>query len=65
MAMQKFMDVAIGTTFRHEGNDYRKIPEERISCCSAINAQGINNNQQRIQVLPLVEVEVLGDTTQA
>lgn len=63
MAMQKFMDVAIGATFRHEGNDYRKIPEERISCCSAINAQGLHNDQQRIQVLPLVEVEVLGDNT--
>lgn len=63
MAMQKFMDVAIGATFRHEGNEYRKIPEERISCCSAINAQGLHNDQQRIQVLPLVEVEVLGDNT--
>lgn len=63
MAMQKFMDLAIGTAFRHEGSDYRKIPEERVSCCSAINAQGVHNAQHRIQVLPLVEVEVLGDIT--
>jgi hypothetical protein len=63
MALKKFMEVAIGQTFKLKNdqgavNEYVKLTEERISCCKAINAALLSDQKQRIQVLPLIEVEV-------
>jgi hypothetical protein len=57
MALQKFMDLAVGAVFTFENNSYTKILEERISCCTVRNAVSTTNPQQKIQVLPLIEVE--------
>lgn len=63
MALKKFMEVAVGQTFKLKNehgliNDYIKLTEERISCCKVINAALLSDQKQRIQVLPLIEVEV-------
>jgi hypothetical protein len=60
MATQKikFMDLAIGKVFTFELNKYTKTEEQRISCCTVINAARLDNPEQKIQVLPLIEVEV-------
>jgi hypothetical protein len=58
MATQKFMDIAIGSVFTFENNKYTKIPEQRISCCSVMNAVSTTNAEQKVNILPLIEVEV-------
>jgi hypothetical protein len=63
MAIKKFMEVTVGQTFKLKNeqgavNDYVKLTEERISCCKSINAALLADQNQRIQVLPLIEVEV-------
>jgi len=60
MATQKlkFMDVPVDTIFIFENNKYKKIPEERISCCTVMNAVSAANAEQKVNILPLIEVEV-------
>jgi len=55
---KKFMDITVGTKFYSTGIHYEKIVEERISCCQSINAKMVTDQTKRIQVLPLVEVQV-------
>jgi hypothetical protein len=63
MAIKKFMEVTVDQIFKLTNaqgavSEYKKIAEERISCCQAINAELLADPKQRIQVLPLIEVEV-------
>jgi hypothetical protein len=55
----QFKDVAIGSQFIFNDVKYEKIPEIRVSCCTAHTAQEVGNPNSKIQILPLVEVEVL------
>ena len=60
--MVKFMDLTVGLKFKASLNggpitEYIKIPDERISCCSVLNAQSTGTNSQKVQFLPLAEVE--------
>jgi hypothetical protein len=60
--MARFMDLAVGLKFTASLNggpitEYIKIQEERISCCSVLNAQATASNGQKVQFLPLAEVE--------
>ncbi len=54
----KFMEVSEGQSFVLADLQYLKIAEQRISCCSAINATLSNDAATKIQVLPLQEVQV-------
>lgn len=58
------MDLAVGLRFKASLNggpitEYIKIQDERISCCSVLNARSTENNGQKVQFLPLTEVEVV------
>lgn len=55
--MVKFMDLELGSRFKMNGIEYIKTPDERVSCCTCFNARVIDNADQKIQVLPLIEVE--------
>jgi hypothetical protein len=37
--------------------EYIKIPEERVSCCSVLNAVQADNRSTKVQVAPITEVE--------
>jgi hypothetical protein len=52
------MEVSEGQSFVLADLQYLKIAEQRISCCSAINATLSNDAATKIQVLPLQEVQV-------
>jgi hypothetical protein len=59
--MVKFMDLAVGLKFKASLNggdviEYIKIQEERVSCCTVLNAQPTGSSQ-KVQFLPLAEVE--------
>ena len=59
--IKKFMDLSTGTKFSKPEDSqtiYVKIDEERISCCKVLNAVNANNSE-KIQVLPLTEVNVV------
>lgn len=65
--MVKFMDLTIGQKFKTSINggpisEYIKIPEERMSCCSVLNAVLVTDSKQKVQVTPLTEVELVPDT---
>ncbi len=68
MIMVKFMDLAVGQKFRTSVNggpisEYVKISEERVSCCHILTAALVSNPQQKVQITPLVEVELVTETT--
>lgn len=58
MSIKRFVDVGVGDKFILNGVEYTKIPEERISCCKALNAQTVSEPNTKIQVIPITEVEV-------
>lgn len=65
--MIKFMDLFVGQKFRASVNggplsEYIKIPEERISCCHVLTAALVADPNQKVQITPLVEVEVIDET---
>lgn len=56
------MDLAVGSKFKASLNggpitEYIKIPDERISCCSVLNAQSTVSDGPKVQFLPLAEIE--------
>ena len=53
-----FKDIPVGTEFFMGDVKYKKIPEERISCCRANTAVEADNPSAKTQVLPLVKVKV-------
>jgi hypothetical protein len=55
--IKKFMDVQVGDSFKYEGIVYKKIPDERISCCRVNNAQQTNDPATKVQIVPIAEVE--------
>jgi hypothetical protein len=58
MSIKRFVDLGMGDKFNLNGVEYTKIPEERISCCKALNAQTVSEPHTKIQVVPITEVEV-------
>lgn len=58
MSIKKFFDLAVGDKFTLNSVEYTKIPEERISCCKALNAQTVTEPHTKIQVIPITEIEV-------
>ena len=58
MSTKKFIDVAVGDKFVHNGIEYTKIPDERISCCHVNNAQQVNDPSTKVQIVPITEVTV-------
>jgi hypothetical protein len=58
MATKKFSDLSHGQQFTYNSMEYIKIPEERISCCSVLNAVQADNRANKIQITPITEVEV-------
>ena len=64
--MVKFMDLFVGQKFKTSVNggpvsEYVKIQEERVSCCHALTAALVADPQQKVQITPLTEVELVPD----
>ena len=57
--MPRFVDIAIGTKFSFEGNDYIKIKDERITCCKVNNAVLAADTNQKTMIVPVSEVTVV------
>jgi hypothetical protein len=53
-----FKDIPVDTEFFVGDVQYKKIPEVRISCCSAHTAEEINNPNVKAHILPLTKVKV-------
>ena len=53
-----FHDVAVGSEFSMNGKKYVRIPDERINCCTVMNAAESDNRATKIQVVPITQVEV-------
>ena len=51
--MPRFVDIAIGTKFSFEGNDYIKIKDERITCCKVNNAVLAADTNQKTMIIPV------------
>lgn len=61
MSTKQFKDLAVNDTFIINGMSYKKIEEKRVSCCRSINACGVSDENNKIQVKPLDEVEVVNE----
>ena len=53
-----FHEVAVGNEFVLNGKKYVRIPDERINCCTVMNAAELDNRSVKIQVVPVTQVEV-------
>ena len=58
MSTKQFKDLADNEIFNNKGIQYKKIPVVKISCCRSINAEQIDNANQKVFIQPLEEVEV-------
>lgn len=56
--IKQFREVEENALFTLNGSQYRKIPSVKVSCCKSINAQLVADENNKIQVNPLEEVEV-------
>lgn len=53
-----FDELSNGTKFIHNGTEYEKIANVKISCCKSINAKAVANEKTRIFVAPKTTVEI-------
>lgn len=53
-----FKDVTVESKFKMNGVEYVRIPDVRITCCTVLNAAHASDLNNKIQVLPLTEVEI-------
>lgn len=54
--LTKFVDLKVGDKFKMNDREFVRIPDQRINCCTVMNAQAKDNNE-KIQVVPITEVE--------
>lgn len=53
-----FGELSNGDRFNLNGKEYVKVAEVRVSCCQRINAQSVNNSNERILVQSSTTVTV-------
>lgn len=53
-----FNEVQVGQTFTYNGNEYVKIENKKINCCRFTNAHLVGDENQKIGVKPIENVEV-------
>jgi hypothetical protein len=58
MKTVQFKDVVLDQNFKINDIEYKKIPEKRISCCKFTNACLVSDNNQKVGIKPLTEVQV-------
>jgi hypothetical protein len=58
MSTVVFKDLQEGVVFTYNGIQYTKIPAQKVSCCTTLNAAEVNNPNKKIMVKPIVEVTV-------
>lgn len=56
---KRFADISVGTVFNHEGKQYKKIADQRISCCKVLNAELSNDSTKKTFIVPVTEVEIV------
>jgi hypothetical protein len=58
MKTVQFKDVALNQTFKISDVEYKKIQERKISCCKFTNACLVSDENQKVGIKPLTEVQV-------
>ena len=56
---EKFKDIAVGTVFIHENQEYVKINDIRVTCCKVHNCKLTTDAAVKGFVVPVHEVEVV------
>lgn len=54
----EFKDLNVDDEFTLNDVEYKKTPEQRISCCKYLNAIEKNNPGNKIQVRPQTKVQI-------
>lgn len=58
MSLKPFKDLPLDTVFLWNGIPYKKIPDERVSCCNINNAAMVDDPTKKTKIIPNTEVEV-------
>jgi|LakMenEpi03Aug12_release.lakeMendotaPanAssembly.Ray.scaffolds.fasta_scaffold07784_17 hypothetical protein len=58
MKTVQFKDVPVDSNFKMNDTEYKKIQEERVSCCRFNNACLASDANQKTGIKPLTEVQV-------
>jgi len=57
---KQFSELAVGERFTVNGMEYIKTQEIRVSCCRSINAQAVNDINNKTFIGPTTTVTVNG-----
>jgi hypothetical protein len=57
---KQFSELAVGERFTVNGMEYVKMQEVRVSCCRSINAQAVNDINNKTFIGPTTTVTVNG-----
>lgn len=58
MSSKLFKDLADNDIFKSKGIEYKKIPQFKVSCCRSVNAEQVDNANQKTFIQPSEEVEI-------
>lgn len=61
MRTEQFQNLSIGTKLTHNGIEYIKIEDERVSCCRVNNAVMTSDPSKKTQINNLTEVEIIDE----
>jgi hypothetical protein len=56
--IKQFKELQIGQNFTHNGKEYTRIENQRVSCCTTYNACETADAAKKIAITPLTEVQV-------
>jgi hypothetical protein len=54
----KFHELKVGDKFILDNIEHERITDERISCCKVLNAIR-KDNQEKVQIVPITEVNLV------
>jgi hypothetical protein len=58
MKTVQFKDVSVDQNFKMNDIEYKKIQEEKVSCCRFTNACLASDAKQKTGIKPLTEVQI-------
>lgn len=54
----EFKQLKVDDIFILDNIEYKRMTDQKISCCKSLNAVATNNPAQKIQVKPLTKVQI-------
>ena len=57
----QFQELKVDDKFTINGKEYKRISDQRVSCCKVFNAVSCDNPAEKIQIKPLTTTVQIND----